>query len=466
MLARARMTVTAAPPRQLVIGVDALEWTLVRRWVGEGKLPTFERLMQRGLQAELASFGDTLPDAVWPALCFGVNPGKIEKYFYVQYDPAKSALRHADDSEMSGTPFWQHISQTKKRVGVVDIPHLPLKQISHGFQVLNWGSHEPCEKGAVTDPPELLSQIHARFGRHPVEDCETYGTDFKSRVRLRQDILAGIARRGKLLRWLMQSQDWDVFICCFSEAHCAGHHFWGYIDRLHDKNDAEELADTIERTYCAIDREIGEMIALAGDQTRVLVFAPHGMGSLLSHASWNLNEILDLLGYGRRRISRVRASTARSGKVNPWRLLKKSAPPPLLYAIKSMLPKRLQDQLLFLWYAGGQNYRGRKAFSVPNNDVVGAIRIGVRGRDRKGLVNPGEEYRRVCSDISQALLELTDPVSGRPLVKKVTRLHEEYHGPFLERLPDLAVQWDFGFVWDLLHSPRFGTHPHHPPRRT
>jgi hypothetical protein len=45
----------------------------------------------------------------------------------------------------------------------------------------------------------------------------------------------------------------------------------------------------LEQTYRAIDREIGEMVEAAGERTRVLVFAPHGMGQL-SHASWNLNE--------------------------------------------------------------------------------------------------------------------------------------------------------------------------------
>jgi predicted AlkP superfamily phosphohydrolase/phosphomutase len=447
------------PLRHLLIGVDAMEWTLVRSWAQKGELSTLQGLMERGLQAELASFGDALPDAVWPSLYCGVNPGNIEKYFYVQYDPATSCLRYADDSKLSGTPFWQQISQAGKRVGVIDVPHLPLQQMPCGFQVSNWGTHEPGDKGAVTDPPALLSQIQTRFGRYPVEDCERYGFDVKSKIRLRRDLLAGVAQHGKLFRWLMDNQDWDVFVCCFCEAHCAGHHFWSYMDPsypLHSENDPQGLSDTIRQTYRAIDREIGEMIALAGDQTRVLVFAAHGMGRLC-HASWNLNEILDLLGHGRRRFAGVAVDKARSGKINPWRILKRVVPAPLQYAIKEMLPKRLQDQLVFLWYAGGRKCRGRKAFSVPNNDSVGAIRIGVKGRDHMGVVNPGEEYCRICSEISEALLELTDPVSGRPIVRKITRLQEEYHGPFVERLPDLAVLWDSRFSWNSVHSPRFGT---------
>jgi hypothetical protein len=34
-----------ASERQLIIGLDAMEWGLVVRWAREGKLPTFRRLI-------------------------------------------------------------------------------------------------------------------------------------------------------------------------------------------------------------------------------------------------------------------------------------------------------------------------------------------------------------------------------------------------------------------------------------
>jgi predicted AlkP superfamily phosphohydrolase/phosphomutase len=94
---------------------------------------------------------------------------------------------------------------------------------------------------------------------------------------------------------------------------------------------------------------------------------------------------------------------------------------------------------------------------LPNNDSVGAIRISVAGRDQDGLVEPGAEYDEVCRDLSAAFRELTDPETGRKLVLRVTLTHEEFRGPFLDRLPDITVLWDQSFSWDAVHSPRFGT---------
>jgi predicted AlkP superfamily phosphohydrolase/phosphomutase len=127
------------------------------------------------------------------------------------------------------------------------------------------------------------------------------------------------------------------------------------------------------------------------------------------------------------------------------------------YRIIALLTQAMHDQLLFLWYSGGRNWTGARAFAIPNNDLVGAIRLAVKGRDRHGLVEPGEEYRRICRDIGQALSELTDLEREQPIVKRVTYLHETFDGPFLDQLPDLAVFWDNSFAWSSLHSPRFGT---------
>ena len=43
------------------------------------------------------------------------------------------------------------------------------------------------------------------------------------------------------------------------------------------------------------------------------------------------------------------------------------------------------------------------------------------------------------------------------MAKRVTILKDEFHGPFIDQLPDLTVLWDQSFPWYSVHSPRFGT---------
>jgi len=448
---------TASRPRQLLIGCDAMEWDLVRKWAQEGKLPNLSSLMARGVSAQLESVAASLPDTVWTTFCYGVNPGKLEKYFYVQYNQKTASLEYLHDTSLKGDPFWGALSRAGKKVGVVDVPHLPFQPIPGGFHLMNWGAHDN-KGGAVTDPPELLAQITEKFGTHPVGDCERYNKTIPSLTKLRSDIFRGVKTHGDLFTWLIREQQWDVMLCAFPAAHCSGHHFWKFMDPEHpdhEPNDPDHLMDTMEKTYVLIDEQIGRMVEEAGPDAQVTVFAPHGMG-LLSHASWNLNEMLDLWGFGEPGQQPRRLQGKKQGRINPWRILKMVMPSRLQYFIKDRLPRAWQDQLLFLWYAGGRKYHGRRAFAVPNNEVTGAIRIGVKGRDKGGLVEPGAEYEQLLDDITAALEELTDPVSGRRVVRTVTHLQEKYHGQFAEQLPDLTVHWEADFQWHAIESPRFG----------
>jgi predicted AlkP superfamily phosphohydrolase/phosphomutase len=129
-----------------------MEWTVVSRWAAAGRLPTFQRLLRDGLRAELSSVADCLPDAAWTSLSYGVNPGKLEKYFYVEFDAATSRLRYTPDSVLRGMPFWQHLARAGKHVGVADVPHLPFHEIPAG-STSTAGARTTPRSGCARAPP-------------------------------------------------------------------------------------------------------------------------------------------------------------------------------------------------------------------------------------------------------------------------------------------------------------------------
>ena len=442
--------------KQVLIGLDAMEWTLVRRWASEGKLPAFHELLEQGTVVELSSTAGQLPDTVWHAIHSGTNPAKFAKYFYVQYDPRSGDLRLLNE-DTGITPFWEHLSQGGRRVCLVDPPKSLASQRIEGCHLANWGSHG-SQTIRASNPPDLLDEIDRRFGPHPVGNCDAVDKKPKSLRNLRRRLLEGVQLRGEVCRYLMQREDWDVFFAGFCEMHCAGHHFWRFHDTLdpqHDPTDSDGLRDTVEAVYRAVDRQVGEILHLAGPDARCLLFSGHGMGTL-QHASWNLQEILDLLGFGK--IGPRHKPTHRVGaaRTNPWRLLKMSLPGKFQYAVKAMLPKRLQNELIFRWYAGGRNWRACRAIAIPNNESAGAIRILVQGRDRNGTVMPGAQYRRIRDDIAAALDKLIDPVTGSKVVRQVSFPQQEFHGPFQDQLPDVTVLWDQSFAWSEVASPQIG----------
>jgi len=454
------MSSETSKPRQLVFGLDAAEWNLVERWANEGKMPTFRSLMERGSHGVLETTAGQLPDTVWSCIYGGRNPGTFEKHFYVQYDAATRNLRHVKDDAFTKRPFWEILSDAGRKVGVVDAVKFTTSAALNGFQITNWGAHA-TKAPRTSIPPELFADVERKFGMHPVQDCDKVDADKPtSLLDLRERCLAGVRLRGEMNRWMMTEQPWDDLFLCYSEPHCIGHHYWHWLDETHPRHgevDTHGLSDSIEAVYRAMDEEIGKTLELVDDDTRVMIVAGHGMGPLY-HASWNLEEILDRLGFGREGASAVVDKKDGGGvaKTNFWRMLKMTMPGKLQYAIKGVLPQAIQDELLFRWYAGKRDWKGRRAFPVPNNDAVGAIRISVRGRDKDGIVAP-EDYGALCLEIKAAIEEFDDPVTGRKVADEVVILRDRYSGEFVEGLPDLTIHWNSDFPWDTVRSPRFGT---------
>jgi len=440
--------------RQLLIGLDAMEWSLVQSWAGTGALPTFQRLLAQGARVELDSTAAQLPDTVWSAIYTGMNPGHFAKYFYVQYDAQSSGLKMMDDDPIGATPFWRYLTDAGRRVCVLDVPKFPVTR-SEGAYLANWGAHA-SKTARASHPPELLGEINRRFGPHPVGECDAVDANPEALAKLRGRILQGVKIRGELYRWMLTREPWDVFFAAFSEAHCAGHHFWQYLDSSHPNYDASDrhgLRDTLETVYRAIDRELGQIIESAGPDSRCLIFSGHGMGPIW-HASWNLQEILDLLGFGKSGVQ-PRVRDAHVAGANPWRFVKRVLPGRFQYAVKALLPAAIQNELIFRWYAGPRDWAGCRAIAVPNNDSVGAIRLLVEGRDRYGVI-PAANYDQTCDAIAQALSTLRDPVTGRKVVLLVSMLHKEFDGPHTDGLPDITVLWDQSFAWDQIESPELG----------
>jgi predicted AlkP superfamily phosphohydrolase/phosphomutase len=436
--------------KQLLIGLDGAEWDLVRHWAEEGKLQTFRRLINEGYCAELTTTAAQLPDTVWSCIYSGTNPAKFQKYFDIQYDRRTGDLRNVSDDEIHARPFWRYFCETGRKVIVADVPKFPITRDPNCIHVSNWGAHA-TKTAYASNPAPLASQILKRFGKYPVQDCDTVDGRSGSLRSLGWRVLKGVKAHGDLFAWLMASSDWDLFFCSFSAPHCIGHHLWHFLDESHPHNPGKNvpgISNAIESAYVAMDREIGRLMQQAGPDARTYVVAGQGTGPSY-HASRNLSGILDLLGYGKPRAPGVEV---------PERDATMMAVPGMVQsAVKAMLPKRLQDELLFRRYAGCRDWAGRRAFTVPNNDSVGAIRLNVKGRDRHGIVNPGAEYQQICRDIAAALDELIDPETGRKVVRRVTICSEVFHGPHSDNLPDLAVLWEQRFAWSSVKSGRIGT---------
>jgi len=94
-----------------------------------------------------------------------------------------------------------------------------------------------------------------------------------------------------------------------------------------------------------------------------------------------------------------------------------------------------------------------KAYSL----IPGRIFINSIGRELTGSVE-SEHYEGVREEISELLLELTDPETGDPVIERVYKREELYDGPYFDRAADLIAHPHRGYDLKakMEESPLFG----------
>ncbi len=433
--------------RVLFIGIDAGDGNLIRKWAGDGYLPHLETLFRTSAWSVTDNPPGLYVGAVWPSFYTGMSPATHARYCYRQLNAGSYDIVPISARDIKGEPFWQALDRNGKRVAVIDVPKTRIGELTHGMQIVDWGSHDPDPAGFSTWPPELAGGIEQQFGRDAMHNCNGFRTGGEEFIRFRDDLIERVRAKTRLSAHHLAQGNWDCFMTVFSETHCVGHQCWHLHDPQHPNFDAsvkDIVGDPLLSVYQEIDQGIGELLRIAGGQTQVMVLASHGMGPHYD-ASFLLEDMLRALE-----------------DTPPPR--RRAALAPLARKLWKCLPASLQrkgrglsrNARLALDTGKAADLSRRRYFMVPNNDAYGAIRINLSGREPAGRVTPGKDYERLCASLSEDLMAFTNVETGQTLIKRILRSADLYQGENLHQLPDLLLEWNRSAPVNRIHSPKTG----------
>lgn len=433
------MPSNGASPKLLVLAMDAMESELVLRWAGEKQLPAFRALLSEGMWANIES-PPGLSGAIWVSWYTGVNAARHGRYYYSQLIPGtyRTALFHP--AQVAHEPFWNFLSRAGRRVAVIDVPKTcPLDNLN-GIQLVDWANHDAdILKGFRSWPPELCTEIDRRYGEDPFNRRHFGGPGPKNYQTFRDGLVANVEHKTQLLLDFLKQEPWDLFCAAFDDAHWAGHFCWHLHDPSHPLHDAR-LGNVMKDVYRALDRALGRILDMADEDTTIMVVSSHGMGP-----GYIASDLLDPI---LRRLEG--APTGRASIYRQLRWVWDGLPCRLQRSL--MKPKDVvRDSLLLA------DKRRRRCFTVPINNDVGAIRINVKGREPAGLVQKGNEYEQYCDLLVSQLQEINNFETGEPIVSRIVKINEHFHGEHLDVLPDLIVEWNRSAPIRRFGSPRIGT---------
>jgi predicted AlkP superfamily phosphohydrolase/phosphomutase len=423
----------------LAIGLDGLPLDLIEPWMKSGDLPFFTRLAQEGTLTTLRTVFPPVTACAWAAITTGCNPGKNGIMEFVQRVRGVPGRQAVNSTFLRAETLWDIFSRHGRRVCVVNIPlsfpPRPVNGILVGDFLTPKGNRE------FTYPREILPELEERFGPYLLYHQEVYRPGGVGKVL--DELFRDQQFRWETGRYLLDKEDWDLFMINFMGTDRLQHELWHVWDTTHPAHDPQESRQHLGRIVeflREVDRTLALLAAKAEERgAHLVVFSDHGLGPI--HHYVNVN--IWLLSRGYLHLKRGPATAFRRA------LFFAGLTPSLVYRAAMHLG------LAQLRLKGGLGQRRKligimRRFFLSLDDVdwsrttaysqgnYGQIFVNLAGREPEGIVTPGPQCQRLLDRLAGELAAATDPASGRAIVGQVYRREDLYHGPFADLSPDLS----------------------------
>lgn len=367
-----------------VIGLDCAPPELVFE---EFDLPHIQGLME--CYGELTSTIPAITCPAWMSMVTGKNPGKLGFYgFRNRKGFSYTDMWIANSLAVKEDTVWDVFSREKKRVGLVGIPQTYPPKPVNGVMVTSFLT--PDIEHQYTYPDAVKTEIQKLVGEYLL-DVEQFRTEDKQ--KLLSQIYEMTEKRCKVVKHYLKEK-WDFFMWVEMGPDRLHHGLWKYFDKKHRKYTESAYKTAIPEYYEYLDKEIGEMLALVGDDACVIVVSDHGAKRM--EGCINVNDWLCEEGY-----------------------LQLKEEPSSITRFKDAAIDWKKTQV---WAWGG--YYSRVFFNVENREQDGVL--------------TREEYYDVREEVKKKLEAMKDD-TGKLLGTKVYKPEDIYTGKYVSQAPDLIV---------------------------
>jgi predicted AlkP superfamily phosphohydrolase/phosphomutase len=278
-----------------------------------------------------------------------------------------------------------------------------LQEVAPHFRLyvtpINMDPSAPAQK--MSEPDSFIKDVSKRLGLF-------YTTGFQEDYNARKNNVfdddeylrqAGMVLEERLALFDLAVNDYDdgLLFFYFSSSDLQSHMFWWDSDDKHPIRSGAEARKGfghVRRLYQRLDRVVGDLLDRYGSRATLFVMSDHGFANF----GWqfNLNSWLRELGY---------------------------IQPPQCTSIR-------QDA----------DWSQTTAYGLGINGLY----LNLKGRERDGIVEPGEEAEDKLAVLKERLEAVMD-VNGKRVIRSVYRADQVYSGSARALAPDLIVGYSRGY---------------------
>jgi predicted AlkP superfamily phosphohydrolase/phosphomutase len=296
---------TAQPEaRVLWIGLDGIEWEVLKPLLERGELPHLEGLIERGVVGYLQTFEPSFSPVLWTTMATGKYPPEHKIVGFLDPDTQGPFTSNA----RKGKALWNIASDYGLRCNVTGYWITWPAEAINGImisQVTTREQYDDIWKGMLyenvkdsTYPPEFIDEIWPvvePFQTRTFIDEEILPRIFdfpkdlnpsSKVVKLISDSnwsLAGDFVYSEAGKYLLEHHPGDLDIVYLGGTDVLAHRFWAFREpdfyeyKIQDRY-IEAFGSAIDNYYKVADRMVGDLLARVPENTRVIVCSDHGMG--------------------------------------------------------------------------------------------------------------------------------------------------------------------------------------------
>ncbi len=286
----------AVSKKLLLIGWDAADWKVITPLLDSGQMPNLQGLIERGVMGNMATLQPVLSPMLWTSIATGKRAFKHGIHGFSEPDPRNGSIRPITNLSRKTKAVWNILSQNGLRTHVLgwwpSHPAEPINgvMVSNHYQQAKAALDKPWPvRPGTIHPPEMASKL-AECRIHPweidgdllrlfVPDAPQVDQKKDQRLMSIAKIVAECSGIHAAATRVMTSEPWDFMGVYYDGIDHFGHGFMRYHPPRPawvPEADFERYKLVIDGAYCYHDLMLGTLLALAGEETTVILMSDHG----------------------------------------------------------------------------------------------------------------------------------------------------------------------------------------------
>ena len=384
--------------RVFVLGIDGAPPQFVfDRWIDE--LPNLKKLMWEGAWGKIQT---TIPPQTcnaWTSFFSSKDASDINIYSYLQRNEWEYQEKGLINSTViKENMIWDILTENSKKSYVIGVPiTYPIRNKINGAMITDFMSPEFYEKSVY--PVEFMQEVKNIIGKDYMFDVNVGLASYKNlgKETLLEKTYEMTRQQFKIMEHLIKKNDWDFAALVLIGSDRLLHTLWSFMDEEHRNYVESEYKNAIKDYFVYIDKELGKILSLIGENTTIIVSSDHGMDKM--NFRFNLNDWLIEEGY-------------------------------LVLKEKLEKPTKFNSNLI--------DWEKTRVYSLGS--YFGRIHINLKNREPNGIVN-SEEYNSLLEELKNKLLQIKGD-RGQEMNNQIYFTRELFDGKYADYAPDIFVYFD------------------------